>query len=134
VELRDGAPRLQTDATRHLLELQHVEAPRAALAESAGAKATVAYKFVSPEYFGTQLVLSQSFRPGLIIGGGAAAALAALLLAKPGAAPIGEIVHVLDPVAYIVSLLVIITACLAAASIPASRAGRLDPIQALRQD
>jgi hypothetical protein len=85
----------------------------------------------------TRLVLSQSIRPvgfGLLIGGGSAAGLAALLLATPAAATIGEIVHVLDPVAYAVSLLVIIGACLVAASIPATRAARLDPARALRQE
>jgi hypothetical protein len=85
----------------------------------------------------TRLVLSQSIRPvgfGLFIGGGSAAGLAALLLATPAAAPIGEIVHVLDPVAYAVSLLIIIAACLVAASIPATRAARLDPMRALRQE
>jgi predicted permease len=85
----------------------------------------------------TRLVLSQSIRPvgvGLVIGGGSAAGLAALLLATPAAASIGEIVHVLDPVAYAVSLVVIIVACLLAASIPAIRAARLDPVSTLRQD
>jgi predicted permease len=85
----------------------------------------------------TQLVLSQSIRPvgfGLFVGGGSAAGLAALLLATPAAATIGEIVHVLDPVAYAVSLLIIIAACLVAASIPATRAARLDPTRALRQE
>jgi predicted permease len=85
----------------------------------------------------TRLVLAQSFRPvgvGLVLGGGSAAGLARLLLATPGAAPIGQIVHVLDPVAYAVSLLVIIAACLVAASIPATRAARLDPTLALRQE
>ena len=85
----------------------------------------------------TRLVLSQSIRPvgfGLFFGGGAAAGLAALLLATPAAAIIGEIVHVLDPVAYGVSLLVIIAACLVAASIPASRAALLDPASTLRQE
>ena len=84
-----------------------------------------------------RLVLSQSTRPvgfGLGIGAGSAAALAVLLLATPAAATIGEIVHVLDPVAYAVSLLLIIAACLAAASIPATRAARLDPTRALRQE
>jgi ABC-type antimicrobial peptide transport system permease subunit len=69
-----------------------------------------------------------------VLGGGAAAALSLLLLATPGAALIGQIVHVLDPVAYGTSLLLIMTACLAAASIPASRAARLDPTRTLRQD
>jgi predicted permease len=85
----------------------------------------------------TRLVLSQSFRPvvaGLLIGGGLAAALAIALLSMPGAGAIGDIVHVLDPVAYIGSILFIIAACLLAASIPASRAARIDPMQTLRQD
>lgn len=83
-----------------------------------------------------RLVLSQSIRPvgfGLVIGGGSAAGLAALLLATPAAAGIGQIVHVLDPVAYAGSLLIIIAACLVAASIPATRAARLDPTLTLRQ-
>ena len=71
---------------------------------------------------------------GLLIGGGSAAGLAALLLATPAAATIGEIVHVLDPVAYAVSLLIIIAACLVAAAVPATRAARLDPTRALRQE
>src|SRR5207342_3381416 len=68
----------------------------------------------------TRLVLSQSIRPvgvGLLVGGGSAAGLAALLLATPDAAPIGELVHVLDPVAYAVSLLIIVAACLMAAAV-----------------
>jgi ABC-type antimicrobial peptide transport system permease subunit len=46
----------------------------------------------------------------------------------------GEIVHLLDPVAYAVSLLFIVIACVWGASIPARRAARIDPIVALRQD
>jgi ABC-type antimicrobial peptide transport system permease subunit len=85
----------------------------------------------------TRLVLSQSIRPvgvGLLIGGGSAAGLATLLLATPAAATIGEIVHVFDPVAYAVGLLIIIAACLVAAAVPATRAARLDPTRALRQE
>jgi len=84
-----------------------------------------------------RLVVSQSIGPvsaGLLIGGGSAAGLAAVLLATPGAAPIGEVVHVLDPLAYAMSALVIIAASMAAALIPAARAARLDPTQTLRQD
>ena len=54
------------------------------------------------------LVLSQSMRPvgvGLLAGGGLAVALGIALLATPVAAQIGAIVRVLDPVAYVVSLL-----------------------------
>jgi len=85
----------------------------------------------------TRMVLSQSFRPvaiGLLIGAGLAVALATLLLATPAAAPIGQVIHVLDPVAYAVSLLAIVAACLMAASIPASRAAKLDPMRTLRED
>jgi ABC-type antimicrobial peptide transport system permease subunit len=47
---------------------------------------------------------------------------------------IAAVVHVTDPVAYAASLIVIIAACLLAAWIPGSRAARVDPMQALRQD
>jgi ABC-type antimicrobial peptide transport system permease subunit len=85
----------------------------------------------------TRLVLSQSARPvvvGLLLGGGAAAGLSVVLLATPGAALIGQIVHVLDPLVYGASLLLIMTACLAAALIPAARAAHLDPTRTLRQE
>jgi ABC-type lipoprotein release transport system permease subunit len=85
----------------------------------------------------TRLVMSQSIRPvgvGLVIGGGSAAALAALLLATPAAAGVGDIVHVLDPVAYAASLGLIIGACMAAAFVPAARAARLEPTRTLRQE
>ncbi len=84
-----------------------------------------------------KMVLSQSIRPvggGLVIGTGMAAGLAALLMATPIAASIGEIIHVFDPVAYAVSLLCIVTACVLAASIPARRAARVDPANTLRQE
>jgi putative ABC transport system permease protein len=82
-------------------------------------------------------VLSQSAGPvgiGLLLGGSLTAALGAVLLATPGAEPIGLIVRLFDPVAYAASLLCIVTACAGAAVIPALRAGRIDPIAALRQD
>ena len=84
-----------------------------------------------------RMVLLQSMWPvgvGLLIGGASAAGAAALLLATPAAASIGEIVHVLDPVAYALSLGTIIAACLVAAAIPAARAARLDPALTLRQN
>jgi len=85
----------------------------------------------------SRLVLTQSIKPvaaGLLIGAITSAGLSALLLATPAAAIIGQIVRVGDPIAYGASLLVILTACLAAASIPAARASRLDPTRTLRQD
>jgi hypothetical protein len=84
-----------------------------------------------------RLVLWQLIRPvgaGLVFGAGSVAGLAGLILATPAAAPVGQIIHVLDPVAYAASLLVILAACLAAASIPATRAAHLDPTRTLRQD
>jgi len=83
------------------------------------------------------LVLLQSARPvgiGLLVGAGFTAALGGVLLATPAAEQIGSTVHLLDPVAYAASLLCIVAACICAALIPALRAGRIDPIGALRQD
>ena len=85
----------------------------------------------------TRLVLWQTIRPvgiGLAIGALAAAGLAALLLASPAGAGLGEIVRVLDPVSYVAAAVVIVAACLVAASIPAARAARLNPTVALRQE
>jgi predicted permease len=84
-----------------------------------------------------RLIVSQSIRPvafGLLIGGGSATGIATLLLTTPAAAEIGELVRVLDPIAYVASLLIIIAACFVAASIPAARAARLDPTVTLRQE
>ena len=83
------------------------------------------------------LVLSQSARPvgvGVLLGASLTAALGAALLATPAAELIGSIVRLFDPVAYAGSLVCIVTACAGAALIPALRAGRIDPIAALRQD
>jgi predicted permease len=82
-------------------------------------------------------VLSQLVRPvglGLVVGGGLALALGIALLSTPAADQIGSIVRLLDPLAYSGSLFCIVTACVAAALIPALRAGRIDPIATLRQD
>jgi predicted permease len=85
----------------------------------------------------TRLMLAQATRPvmaGLIAGAGLAAALATAVLATPVGALISQIVHVTDPVAYLGSLGVIVTACLFAAWIPAARAARVDPMRTLRQE
>ena len=82
------------------------------------------------------LVLSQSARPvgiGLLLGGSLTAALGAALLATPAAELMGS-VRLFDPVAYTASLAGVVAACACAALIPALRAGRIDPIAALRQD
>jgi hypothetical protein len=83
------------------------------------------------------LVLLQSARPvgiGVLLGGGLTAALGAALLATPAAEQIGTTVRLFDPIAYAASVLCIITACACAALLPALRAGRIDPVTALRQD
>lgn len=81
------------------------------------------------------LVFSTTFRPvgvGLLIGTGLALALAIVL--RSISTEISNIVKVLDPVAYALSLAVIVSACAAAALVPAQKAGRVDPIASLRQD
>jgi predicted permease len=83
------------------------------------------------------LVMAHSLRPvglGLIVGAGSTAGLAGLLLASPSAAPIAQVIRVLDPLAYAASLGLIIAACVVATAVPATRAARLDPTGALRQD
>ena len=50
------------------------------------------------------------------------------------AAEIGDTIDVLDPIAYVASLIVIVTSCALAVSVPALRATRIDPIAALRKD
>ncbi len=84
-----------------------------------------------------RLILSQSFRPvgiGLALGGGLAAAVAIALTTTPIAAEISGDIDVFDPVAYAGSLLVIVTSCALAVSVPALRAARIDPIATLRKD
>ena len=83
------------------------------------------------------LVLLQSARPvgiGLVIGCTLTAGLGAALLATPAAEQIGATVQLFDPVAYGASLLCIVAACAGAALVPALRAGRVNPLVALRQD
>jgi predicted permease len=83
------------------------------------------------------LVLSQSMWPiaiGVLVGGGLAAVIALVLLSTPAAAMIGTLVRAFDPLAYVVSLGVIIATCLIAAFLPARRAAGINPIAALRAD
>ena len=84
-----------------------------------------------------RLILSQTVRPvglGLAVGGSLAAATAIAIMATSLAAEIGDTIDVLDPVAYATSLLVIVTSCALAVSVPALRATRIDPIATLRKD
>ena len=87
------------------------------------------------------LVLLQSARPvgiGLLLGVCLAAALGIVLRSTLGAEAIAfgneSVVRLFDPVAYAASLLCIVTACACAALVPALRAGRINPVAALRQD
>jgi predicted permease len=83
------------------------------------------------------LVLAQTARPvgiGILLGAGLTAGVAGLLLATPAAETIGSVVRPLDPLAYAAAVLCVIAACACAALVPALRAGRVDPVVALRQD
>ena len=82
-----------------------------------------------------RMVLKESARPvllgaagGVLLAGGAAGAL----MATPVAGAIGTMVNVLDPVAYVATLLVIMAACALAAAAPALRAARVDLMITLR--
>ena len=83
------------------------------------------------------LVLSQSMRPiaiGVLTGGGLAAVTAIVLLSTPLAEMIGTLVRPFDPLAYAVSLSVIVATCLVAALLPARRAAHINPITTLRAE
>jgi predicted permease len=83
------------------------------------------------------MVLKQGARPvglGVAIGSSLAIGLAAVLLASPAAEQMESTVSLFDPVAYAGSLLLVIGACAGAALLPALRAGRVNPLSALRQD
>ena len=83
------------------------------------------------------LILAQTTRPvlyGLLAGAGLAASLATALLSLPAGATIAQVIRFNDPLAYAGSVLAIVVACLFAAWLPATRAARLDPMQAIRQD
>jgi predicted permease len=83
-----------------------------------------------------RLVLSQLLHPvciGLGAGLGLAAAVATVLMAATDS-EIGTLIKVFDPTSYTTSLLIIVVSCVLAATVPALRAARIDPIATLRQD
>jgi hypothetical protein len=87
----------------------------------------------------TSLVLSQSLGAvaigllaGAMLAGGMAKALMAL--ADPAYGSFTALLRPYDPVAYGAGLLVIVVACVAAASLPALRAARIDPVTTLKQE
>jgi ABC-type antimicrobial peptide transport system permease subunit len=84
-----------------------------------------------------RLVLRQSLRPvafGSVLGAGLAGTLATVLMATPAASEIRGVVHIFDPLGYAASLLIIVSACALAATLPARRAAGIDPMTTLRQD
>ena len=82
-----------------------------------------------------RLVLRQSIKPvgfGLAVGAALALAMGVVLLTS--LEPIGSIVRLLDPVAYVASLVVIVVACALAAWVPTMKAAHIDPMKSLRHD
>jgi predicted permease len=82
------------------------------------------------------LVLSTLLRPvciGLAIGVALAAAVATMLMAVSDG-EVGTMIKVFDPTAYTTSVLVIVVSCALAATVPALRAARIDPIATLRRE
>ncbi len=82
-----------------------------------------------------RLVLGQTAGPvgiGLVVG--AALALATGILLLTNLEPIGQIVRLLDPIAYVGGLLIIILACAFAAWVPTMHAARIDPMTSLRHE
>jgi len=83
-----------------------------------------------------RLVLSKLVRPvciGLGGGVGLAAAVATAMMAGTEE-EVGTLIKVFDPAAYTASVLIIVVSCMLAATVPALRAARIDPIATLRQD
>jgi predicted permease len=81
------------------------------------------------------LVIGQTAKPvgvGLMVGAALALATGILLLSSVEA--IGSIVRLLDPIAYLASLLIIIVACAIAACVPTLHAARIDPMKSLRHE
>jgi hypothetical protein len=84
------------------------------------------------------LVLTQVLRPvgtGVLAGSVFAASLGTLLMRMAGARPSDvSAIRPLDPAAYLLSLLLVVAACIVATLAPVMRATRIDPVAAIRQD
>ena len=81
------------------------------------------------------LVIRQTITPvaaGLITGAGLALATGIVLVATIES--LGSFVRLLDPLAYAVSLVIIVTACALAAWVPTMKAARVDPMKNLRHE
>ena len=82
-----------------------------------------------------RLVVGQAAGPvgiGLVVG--AALALATGILLLTNLAPIGSVVRLLDPVAYLAGLVIIVIACGLAAWVPTMKAAHIDPMKSLRHE
>ena len=82
-----------------------------------------------------KLVLGQTARPvgiGLVVG--AVLALATGIVLLTTLEPIGQIVRLLDPIAYVAGLLIIVMACALAAWVPTTKAAHIDPMKSLRHE
>jgi ABC-type antimicrobial peptide transport system permease subunit len=73
---------------------------------------------------------------GLVAGTMLAGGLANALVAVAGSADgsMTALLRAFDPAAYAAGVLVIVVACVVAASVPALRAARIDPVTALKQE
>jgi len=84
-----------------------------------------------------RLVLADSASPvvvGLVAGVGLTLLIGRVLIAIGVVASEGSVLRVFDPIAYSLSALIIVFACLLAAAVPARRASCVEPVVALRQD
>ncbi|HJU43752.1 MAG TPA: ABC transporter permease [Vicinamibacterales bacterium] len=82
-----------------------------------------------------KLVVGQTITPvvaGLIVGAGLALATGIALVTAIDS--LGSFVRLLDPIAYAISVLIIVTACGLAAWVPTVHAARIDPMKSLRHD
>jgi predicted permease len=81
------------------------------------------------------LIASQTAGPvGVGLAAGAALAIATGIVLLTNLEPIGTLVQLLDPVAYLASLLIVVIACALAAWVPTMKAAQIDPMKSLRHE